>query len=522
MSGMYLFGLCLISVAAAGLIISVLARFLDQKNQSTRAMIREAEDEIVFLFDETKLIDATPSAKALLRRRATEKTDWDRFLGFFASNFPQIRTTMSSIQSGGSKMLTSPSDPDLRLDVELCDGIIRVTYQEGFRRRTAVDIATLTSIEDELHTLRGIAESAPQLIWKQDDTGTITWANRSYLDLAALVAGYAETEIPPWPPAELFSKLDTQDDLIPTRHSIDLGTGRSPKWFEVTKAHRNAETIHFAVDVTKVTKAEETQRSYVQTLVKTFAQLSVGLAIFNSDRELIVFNPALHDLTEIPADFLASRPKLHTFFDRLRDQKNIHVAADQRSWRDQIVSLEKEAKAGRYSVNWELSNGQVYRFVGRPHPDGALAFLVEDVTSEISLTRRFEAQIETGQAVMDSLDDAIAVFSAAGIMIMSNQSYHQLWNYTKTAPFVGSTLLDESRFWQDASAPTPIWTRLREDGGLSRSSQVWSDTIRHNDGRLLECSTRPMPNGATLVRFRHTGDSKSGREAVIALWAAQG
>ncbi|MEY2961821.1 MAG: hypothetical protein RLZ60_1651, partial [Pseudomonadota bacterium] len=66
MSGMYLFGLCLISVAAAGLIISVLARFLDQKNQSTRAMIREAEDEIVFLFDETKLIDATPSAKALL------------------------------------------------------------------------------------------------------------------------------------------------------------------------------------------------------------------------------------------------------------------------------------------------------------------------------------------------------------------------------------------------------------------------------------------------------------------------
>ncbi|NCW68646.1 MAG: hypothetical protein EBV86_08755, partial [Marivivens sp.] len=132
MSGMYLFGLCLISVAAAGMIVAVLARFLDQKNQSTRAMIREAEDEIVFLFDETKLIDATPSAKALLRRRATEKTDWDRFLGFFASNFPQIRTTMSSIQSGGSKMLTSPSDPDLRLDVELCDGIIRVTYQEGF------------------------------------------------------------------------------------------------------------------------------------------------------------------------------------------------------------------------------------------------------------------------------------------------------------------------------------------------------------------------------------------------------
>ena len=189
MSGMYLFGLCLISVAAAGLIVAFLARFLDQKNQSARAMIREAEDEIVFLFDETRLIDATPSARSLLRRRTTEHTDWDRFLGFFASNFPQLRTTLSSVRSDGPRVLTSPSDPDLRMEVELCDEIVRVSYQEGLRRRTAVDIATLSSIEDELHTLRGIAESAPQLIWKKDDTGAITWANRSYLDLASQVAG---------------------------------------------------------------------------------------------------------------------------------------------------------------------------------------------------------------------------------------------------------------------------------------------------------------------------------------------
>lgn len=522
MSGMYLFGLCLISVAAAGLIVAFLARFLDQKNQSARAMIREAEDEIVFLFDETRLIDATPSARALLRRRTTEHTDWDRFLGFFASNFPQLRTTLSSVRSDGPKVLTSPSDPDLRMEVELCDEIVRVSYQEGLRRRTAVDIATLSSIEDELHTLRGIAESAPQLIWKKDDTGVITWANRSYLDLASQVAGCAETVVPPWPPADLFADLTVEGDLIPARHSIDLGTGRPPKWFEVTQAHRNAETIHFAVDVTKVTKAEETQRSYVQTLVKTFAQLSIGLAIFNSDRELIVFNPALYDLTELPADFLAARPKLHAFFDKFRDQKDIHVSTDHRSWREQIVSFEKEARSGRYSMNWELPNGQVYRIVGRPHPDGALAFLVEDVTSEMSLTRRFEAQIETGQAVMDSLDDAIAVFSAAGTLTMSNQSYHRLWHHTTSAPFASSTMLDESRIWQDAAAPTPIWTKLREGAAMDRAPQVWSDTLRLNDGRILECSTRPMPDGATLVRFRHTGDSKAGREAVIALWAARG
>lgn len=83
-------------------------------------------------------------------------------------------------------------------------------------------------------------------------------------------------------------------------------------------------------------------------------------------------------------------------------------------------------------------------------------------------------------------------------------------------------MLDESRIWQDAAAPTPIWTKLREGAAMDRAPQVWSDTLRLNDGRILECSTRPMPDGAMLVRFRHTGDSKAGREAVIALWAARG
>jgi len=52
------------------------------------------------------------------------------------------------------------------------------------------------------------------------------------------------------------------------------------------------------------------QRNFVQTLTKTFAQLSIGLAIFNRERQLVLFNPALIDLTALPADFLTGRPHL--------------------------------------------------------------------------------------------------------------------------------------------------------------------------------------------------------------------
>ena len=65
------------------------------------------------------------------------------------------------------------------------------------------------------------------------------------------------------------------------------------------------------------------QRDFVQTLTKTFAQLSVGLAIFDADRRPVLFNPALGDLSLLPADFLIARPTLFSFLDRLRDNRMI-------------------------------------------------------------------------------------------------------------------------------------------------------------------------------------------------------
>ena len=48
------------------------------------------------------------------------------------------------------------------------------------------------------------------------------------------------------------------------------------------------------MDVTEIVRAQQAQKNFVQTLTKTFATLSIGLAIF--DRNAInAFNPALID-----------------------------------------------------------------------------------------------------------------------------------------------------------------------------------------------------------------------------------
>jgi PAS domain-containing protein len=73
------------------------------------------------------------------------------------------------------------------------------------------------------------------------------------------------------------------------------------------------------LDITEIVRAQQAQKNFVQTLTKTFVTLSIGLAIFDRNRQLMLFNPALIDLTALTADFLSTRPNLLTAFDKLWD-----------------------------------------------------------------------------------------------------------------------------------------------------------------------------------------------------------
>jgi hypothetical protein len=178
--------------------------------------------------------------------------------------------------------------------------------------------------------------------------------------------------------------------------------------------------FYAAANVDAPTKAERNLRDFTQTLTKTFAHLTIGLAIFDQKRRLILFNPALTDMTGLEPEILAARPTLVGFLDRLRERRIIPEPKDYASWRRKMAELEAAAVDGSYGETWSLPTGQTFRVTGRPHPDGAVIFLFEDISAEISLTRRFRAELEMGQAVIDSLEEAMAIFTASGTLAMTN------------------------------------------------------------------------------------------------------
>ncbi len=476
-----------LAVAAIGLMTAALA-FAALSPRPDRRGAPVLADEAVWLFDGADLIEASAAAE---RAMAGPVNDWAEFRAGLAARFPDLPDDPADLRRTGSLTVaaTGPG-PAMTLGCEWIGGVVRARLQPGPDTADPADTC-------ELDRLRAVVEDAPHPIWWTDRTGRVAWHNAAYARLFTGVHGRD-----PDPDTTLFDNSGDDRRESGTRHSVPVrGTGRK-LWFDLFEIERGDGALNYATDVNAVVEAELAQRNFVQTLAKTFAQLSIGLAIFDRNRQLVLFNPALVDLTGLPAEFLSPRPTLLSFFDRLRDNRMMPEPKNYGSWRHQLADLVAAASDGRYQETWSLPSGSVYSVTGRPHPDGAVAFLFEDITAEVTLTRRFRSDLELGQSILDRLDDAIAVFATDGNLTLSNAAYGRLWKADPDKSFAQTSILDATRLWQSLCEATPAWGDLRDFVASSENRAEWWAPVTMHDGTKLTCSVYPVPGGATMVSFR--------------------
>lgn len=499
-----------IGLAAFALALAALIGFalIDRRRGNTlRQTARAERDRMIFLFDGPHLLDATPPARELLAAASSDddgQPGWGQFARILRPRFAGLDQIEAHLAEAGEIELTS-RDHDALLRAEWVDGGARIELTSRTEMATP-DPHVGAALQDELATLREVATHVPYLTWRESPDGQITWANKAYLDLAAKTG--PDTEVRPWPPARLFQAEDLSSRHFedgPHRAQITLGD--ITHWFELHRHDAETGVQFTALPADDAVRAETTLSEFFSTLTKTFAQLPVGLAIFDRERRLSLFNPALTDLTMLPVDFLCGQPTLAGFLDALRERRMMPEPKNYKSWRKQVSELEADATSGAYRETWHLPTGQTYRVTGRPHPGGAIAFLFEDVTSEISLTRRFQSEIEIGQAALDAMRDAVAVFNQAGVVTLTNRAYGRLWGETPETGLLETSAGQLARTWQAACQPTPVWDRILSEIGSSGARQVWQAPITMADGRTLMCRISPMPAGGTMVAFESVANT---------------
>lgn len=452
----------------------------------------------VFLFRKGRVVDATPPARALLERIGGSGDDWPRLMKWIGPRFPDALDRMSHLARLGRVELTGEQghgSAALRLVAEdLGDELWRLTVTDPAAEHSGVvvDAMSLQAMEEELHLLRGALDQTPMLVWRLDAEERVTWANAAYLRRAEARGEGALG----WPLPRLLDAPKPVPGAGPATRRAALEDQGIVSWYDCHSHRMGDEVMMFALPADAAVRAERSLREFVQTLTKTFADLPIGLAIFDQHRNLQLFNPALIDLTGLPTGFLTARPTLFDFLDQLREQRMVPEPKDYRSWRHHMASLENAAATGHHVETWSLPGGQTYRVTGRPHPDGAVAFLFENITTEMSLTRKFRAELLLGAHVLDGLEDALAVFASTGQLVLSNNAYRLLWGTP------AGTMAEIVAGWEGATAVGPGFAALRDTLLDADGAAPVSGAMAGPQGQLLGWTVTPLSGGRKMLRFR--------------------
>lgn len=477
---------CAAAAITAIILLTVLARGTDHPRRRPNNR-HDVEPAISALLKDGTIVDATDEARELM---TGERATWRDLTADLRARFPSLPD-----QAPSDRQLFPSAKPedDGYIEVTKAGSRMRVTLCD--RPASSADLHQLRSAQAELDLLRAALGTAPNPIWQSDRTHRTDWSNKAYDTLTASVESSQ-------PGAPVFDMPSNGLEHMRTRRTcLTSARGDAQRWFDITSAQHGASWLHFGIDVTAVVRAEIAQRNFVQTLTKTFAYLPTGLAIFDRNRQLALFNPALIDLTQLSAEFLSGRPNLLSFFDRLREGRMMPEPKNYNSWREQMADLVAAASDDRYSETWSLASGLTYKVTGRPHPDGAIAFLFEDISAEISLTRRFRSELELSQCVIDTLDDAIAIFSQNGVLTFSNAAYRALWRSDPDSTFAEMTVVDATRHWQDLCHPSPMWGELRDFVVQGHDRAAWEMRVTHRNDMQILCQVTPVSGGSTLVSF---------------------
>lgn len=460
-----------------------------------------SEQDAVFVFAEEKLVDCSERGRQLLASIATardvKRQELDLLLAFLETRFADLRQHLRQVVAQGVMELQAHDDSGLVLRADRKAGLTHLrlidTHAEG--ALVALDRLSFEAMREELATLRKVVGDVPVLAWRCDVEGRVVWANTAYIE-TFFSLDHAGTGLT-WPLPMLFA------GQTPDEHSrISLEMEDHVAWFGHLQRSDETGELHFATPIDLAVQTETSRREMLQVLTRTFASLPTGLALFDKERRLQVFNPALVDLMGLDPLFLAARPSLEQFLYTLRELRMLPEPKDFAAWRSEIAQVEQAAQSGGFDDEWCLDTDRVFHVMGRPQPGGGLAFFFDDVTSDAALARNLRREIDLGQAVFDGLQDAVVVFNSAGDTLLCNLRYTQIWGEEPCMDLADTGLRHALSLWARSSAATPFWDDLSGFSATEEGHRGVAGSVCLLDGTTLGVHARWLRPDCLMIIFR--------------------
>jgi signal transduction histidine kinase len=385
--------------------------------------------------------------------------------------------------------------------------ILLLRDASGIKRELVELLARHDALSAEVESLRALVETLPSPVWTRDAAGQLTFVNAAYARVVEAKSAVEAVE-------RRLELLDNAARESVARARLAGGTytgrlrtviGGARRIFDVLEFHTEAGSAGIGVDTTEV----ESMRSALVRLAdahrRTLDQLSTAVAMFDLHQRLTFYNDAYRALWDLDAGFLDQQPTDSTVIETLRTARKLPEEQDFRQWKARLHEAYRAIEPKDHT--WHLPDGRTLRVVTTPNPEGGVTYLFQDVTGRLDLERRFEELIRIQGETLDNLAEGVAVFGSDGRLRLHNAAFGRMWKLPAQLLAERSHIEKISSLCQPLHGDAPAWRDLRDAITAIDNREATTGRLERKGGSVVDCTTVPLPDGATLVTFHDVTDS---------------
>jgi len=387
--------------------------------------------------------------------------------------------------------------------------VLRLKDASGIKRELVELVARYDKLSSKLASLQALVDRLSSPVWMRDAAERLIFVNSAY-------AGAVEAKSAVDAVERRLELLDSaaRENIAEQRmasggfagrlRAVVAGTRRS---FDVLDVRTESGSAGIGIDATEV----ETMRGALTRLAdahrRTLDQLSTGVAMFDVDHRLTFYNAEYRAMWNLDAAYLDQRPTDSAVLDTLRVARKLQEQQDFRQWKAHLHEAYRAVEAREHT--WHLPGGRTLRVVTTPNPDGGVTYLFHDVTERLDLERRFEELIRVQGETLNNLAEGVAVFGSDGRLRLHNAAFARMWRLSE------ATLAERpqphiekiTKLCQPLHGDDPALRRLRDAVTAIDNRETTMGRLERRDGTAVDCTTVPLPDGATLVTFHDVTDS---------------
>ena len=263
----------------------------------------------------------------------------------------------------------------------------------------------------------------------------------------------------------------------------------------------------FAIDIQDLEDARIELAQNVVAQRELADRMTAAVAQFDSDRTLSFFNQPFATMSQIDQAWLGEKPEFERLLEQMRDNGRLPEVRDFPAWknerRDWFLSPEEA-----FTEDWILTNGDHWRVVAQPLPDGGLRMILEDRTEQVRLASSRDTLLRVRTATFDNLFEAISVFASDGRLYLWNRRFCQVWDldeeWLAEHPRVDELVPVMAKKLVNPTAAAQVREMVRD---TTTGRQSGTGRVSMTDGRHFEFAAVPLPDGNALFTMVDVTDS---------------